>query len=197
MRIICFIVCLILATIIIHSGEDNMANTLNGKKVLMIIAANGFQDDEFGQPYNLLTKLGATVKIACSQKDTAQGVFGKQVVPDCLLSACKADDFDAVVFVGGPGSSEYFNNKDAHTLAREAAAKGKILGAICIAPVTLANAGVLKGKKATVYPSEENQLVKQGAQLVNQNVVVDGKIVTAPGPQAARDFAEALVKLLQ
>lgn len=179
------------------SKEVNMTQTLNGKKVLMIIAASGFQDDEFGQPYNLLARLGATVKIACSRKDRATGKFGRQVIPDFALTECKADDYDAVVFIGGSGASEYFNNTQAHVLARDAAAKGKVLGAICIAPVTLANAGVLKGKKATVFPSEEDQLVNQGAKLTKQNVVVDGKIVTASGPQAAREFAETLAELLQ
>ncbi len=182
---------------IIHAEETTMPTTLNGKKVLMIIAANGFQDEEFGQPYNLLTRLGATVRIACSRKDKARGKFGREVTPDFALPECKADDYDAVIFIGGPGASEYFNSVAAHTLAREAVAKGKVLGAICIAPAILANAGVLKGKNATVFPSEEDRLVNQGAKLTKQNVVVDGKIVTAPGPQAAREFAETLAKLMR
>lgn len=171
--------------------------TLSGKKVLMIIAADGFQDEEFGQPYNLMTQLGATVKLACSRKGTVKGIFGCQVTPDLLVGECKADDYDAIVFIGGPGASEYFNNPEAHALVRAAAAKGKVLGAICIAPVTLANAGVLKDKKAAVFPSEQDQLVSHGARLVRENVVVDGRIITAVGPQAAREFAEAIVRLLQ
>lgn len=174
-----------------------MATTLSGKKVLMVIAADGFQDEEFGQPYNLLTRLGATVKIASSRKTKARGVFGRQAAPDFLLSECKADDYDGIVFIGGPGAAEYFNSAAAHTLAREAAAKQKVLGAICIAPVTLANAGVLKGKKATVFPSEQDQLTGQGALVSRQNVAVDGKLVTASGPQAAKEFAEVLAKMLQ
>lgn len=174
-----------------------MTATLAGKKVLMIVAAEGFQDEEFAQPYNLMTKLGATVKLACSRKGTTKGVFGRQVKPDLLITDCKATDFDAVVFIGGPGAAEYFNNAQAHALAREAAAGGKVLGAICIAPVILANAGVLKGKKATVFQSEQEQLTGQGALLIRQDVVVDGKIVTAGGPQAAGEFAETLARLIQ
>jgi len=181
----------------VHGGETVMPTTLSGKNVLLIVASERFQDEEFGQPYDLMTKLGATVKLACSRKGTVKGIFGRAVTPDFLIGECKADDFDAVIFIGGPGASEYFNNSAAQTLARDAAAKGKILGAICIAPVTLANAGVLKGINATVFPSEEDQLVSRGARLVKQNVVVDGKIITAAGPQAAREFAEALAKLLQ
>lgn len=181
----------------VYGEETTMTTTLSGKKVLMIVAANNFQDEEFGQPYGLLTKLGATVKVASSRKDKATGVFGRNITPDLLISECKADDYDAIVFIGGPGAVEYFNDPDAHALARAAAAKGKVLGAICIAPVILANAGVLKGKKATVFPSEQDQIVAQGAQLSRQNVVTDGKIVTAVGPQAAREFAETLSRLMQ
>jgi protease I len=75
--------------------------------------------------------------------------------------------------------------------------QGKVLAAICIAPVTLANAGVLKGKKATVFPSLQSQLTAQGARVVNQDVVQDGKLLTASGPKAAREFAAALVKMLE
>ncbi len=180
----------------IYGEEKIMTENLSGKNVLMIIAAGRFQDEEFGQPYGLLTLLGASVKVACSRKGTAKGIFGRQVNPDLLVGEAKAGDYDAIVFIGGPGASEYFNNPAAQSLARDAVAKGKILGAICIAPVTLANAGVLKGKKATVFPSEQDQLAGQGAQLTKLNVVVDGKIVTAVGPQAAREFAETLAKLI-
>ena len=181
----------------VYGGEKNMPTGLNGKNVLIIIAAERFQDEEFAQPYNLLTRLGAAVKLACSRKGTAKGVFGRQVTPDILISECKADDFDAIVFIGGAGASEYFSNSDAHALARDAVSRDKVLGAICIAPVILANAGVLKGKKATVFPSEQDQLAGQGARFIRQNVVVDGKIVTAAGPQAAQEFAETLARLMQ
>lgn len=177
--------------------EADMTKTLQGKKALIIVAAEGFQDREFSPTYELLIKLGATVKIACSRKAPARGKFGLQLQPDLLIAECQAADYDAVVFIGGPGATEYFDNVQAQALARAALANGKILGAICIAPAILARAGVLKGKKATVFPSEEDQLVSQGAQLVKQNVVLDGKIVTAPGPQAAQDFAEALARLLR
>ena len=196
-RLLCSVLIVIAVTLPIYGKENNMPATLDGKKVLMIVAAEGFQDEEFAQPYDLLTKLGATVKLACSRKGTAKGKFGRQVTPDLLIGESKADDFDAIVFIGGPGAAEYFNNSSAQTIAREAVSKEKVLGAICIAPVILANAGILKGKKATVFPSEEEQLVSQGARFIRQNVVVDGKIVTASGPQAAREFAETLARLIQ
>jgi protease I len=86
-------------------------------------------------------------------------------------------------------------------LAKETIEKDKILAAICISPVILANAGVLKGKKATVWssPLDKNpiRILKNGGAIYKDAlVVVDGKIVTANGPEAAKEFGEALVSLL-
>lgn len=178
-------------------GKEEVMPDLKGKKVLMIIAGNNFRDEEFFQPYDLLKQCGAAVTIASSRKDKARSMFGKSVAPDLLLADCKAADYDAVVFIGGPGASEYFTNPAAHALARSAMESGKILAAICIAPVTLANAGVLKGRKAVCFPSMEEQLARQGAIVGTQAVLQDGRILTATGPEAAKAFAEALVNMLK
>jgi protease I len=99
-----------------------------------------------------------------------------------------------VVFVGGSGSKQYFEDPEALEIAKKAYEKGKIVAAICIAPVILANAGILKGKKATVHHGNEQELEKKGANYINQNVVKDGKIITACGPSAAREFGNTIAK---
>jgi protease I len=101
------------------------------------------------------------------------------------------------VFIGGTGSSEYFNNPTAHSIAQEAAASGKLLGAICIAPSTLANAGLLDGRKATSYSSEEGNLKSKGATFTGAGVEADGKIITADGPSSAGQFGKALLEALK
>lgn len=179
------------------SGKEVGMPDLKGKKVLIVIAATDFRDEEYFEPGNLLRQCGATVTVASSGKGQAVSVFGKMVVTDKQITECKAGDYDAVVFIGGPGAAEFFTNATAHALARAAVEQGKVLAAICIAPVTLANAGVLKGKKATVFPSFQGQLAAQGALMVNQDVVQDGKLLTASGPKAAHEFALALVKMLE
>ncbi|MBC7348303.1 MAG: DJ-1/PfpI family protein, partial [Clostridia bacterium] len=78
----------------------------------------------------------------------------------------------------------------------EAAEQGKVLGAICLAPVTLANAGVLAGRKATVFSPEAKRLEAAGAKYTGAGVEIDGRIVTASGPENAKDFGEAIAALL-
>ena len=100
-------------------------------------------------------------------------------------------------FIGGSGAKEYFNNKYAQGIAKQAAEKKKVLGAICIAPTILANAGVLKGVSATSFPSEESQLRSAGAKYTGSDVERDGLIITGSGPQAATQFGQAIVKALE
>ena len=86
----------------------------------------------------------------------------------------------------------------AHKIIQEAVAKHKILAAICVAPVILARAGVLKGKKATVWSSLldkswAKELKEAGCRVEEKRIVTDGKIVTADGPAVAKEFAEAII----
>jgi len=170
---------------------------LSGKRVVMVIASDGFRDEEFNEPYNLLRERGARVTVASSALGTRKGMLGGLAEAEELVSNIAVADYDAVVFVGGTGSSEYFDDATAHGIARDAASAGKVLGAICIAPSTLANAGVLKGRKATSYPSERDNLVVGGAEFTGAAVEVDGRIITADGPDSAKRFAEAIAEVLQ
>lgn len=172
------------------------------KKVLMIIAKEGFRDEEFQVPYNRFKENNLEVTVASSSLGEARGKFGATAKVDVAIDKVEPADFDAVVFVGGPGASEYFNNPTAHRIAKEMLNSQKIVGAICIAPVTLANAGILKGKKATVWSSSEDQfgieqLKSKGAKYRGNPLEVDGNIITANGPQAAVEFASKILEKLK
>jgi len=169
---------------------------LTGKRVVMVIAHSRFRDEELLEPKAILEGAGASVTIACSSLEEATGMLGATVKPNVLLSDVSADGFDAVVFVGGAGASEYFNDATAHALARDAAGKGKVVAAICIAPSTLANAGLLQGKRATCWSSEADNLKARGADYTGATVERDGLIITGQGPKAAREFGQALAQVL-
>lgn len=166
------------------------------KKVLMVIASNIFRDEEYFEPKKILNQAGIKVVTASSGLNEATGTLGAKVKPEVLLSEVKSADYDAVVFVGGAGSREYWNDKKAHAIAKETLAQGKTLAAICIAPVTLARAGVLKNKKATVFPEEKDALMDAGAKYISAPAVQDGNIITASGPGAAGEFGRLILKNL-
>ena len=167
-----------------------------GKRVVMIVAHEGFRDEELLEPQGMLEAAGVKVTIASSSLTPARGALGATVTPAVLVGDVDPAEYDAVVFVGGPGASEYWDDPEAHALARSTAASGKILAAICIAPVTLANAGVLEGKQATVWSSEAERLRAGGADYTGREVEVDGLVITASGPGAAEEFGRALLSAL-
>jgi protease I len=169
---------------------------LFGKKALMIIAKNKFRDEEYLEPRKALEGEGARVTVASSSLDMAEGMLGLRVKPDALIGDVKESDYDCIVFVGGGGAREYFDSPVAHALARRFYSHGKVTSAICIAPAILANAGLLKEKKATSFPSSEEALKSKGAVFTKDDVVVDGKIITGVGPEAAKKFGEKLVEAL-
>ena len=177
--------------------EGERMASLEGKRVVMVIAHENFRDEEFQEPYELLTSLGASVEIASTSLEEAKGMLGKRVKPTMLLENVDPNEFDAIIFVGGSGAARYFNDSTALRIAREAYEAGKVVAAICIAPVILANAGVLRGKRATVWDGDfVKQLEANGASYTGNSVEIDGKVITANGPHAARQFAEAIAKLL-
>ncbi len=175
---------------------------LANKQALLIIAFNGYQDKEYEDTRNVLESNGVKITLASNLKGMAQGSLGNNVNVNLLISEVKVDQYDAIIFIGGPGAATAFQeNLEAHRLAQEAISQNKILAAICISPTILAKAGVLKNKKATVWSSFTNkspvEILKQnGAEYVDQNVVIDGKIITANGPETTKEFGKTIIQLL-
>jgi protease I len=168
-----------------------------GKKVVLIIAHENFRDEEFFEPKETLESAGVDVTVASSSLGPAKGMLGATAEPDILIDDISVSDYDAVIFIGGSGSREYFDSPVAHSIAREAAASGKLLAAICIAPSTLANAGLLDGRKATCFSSEAGNLRSKGALFTGTPVEKDGMIITAEGPSSVEQFGKALLDALK
>lgn len=167
--------------------------------ILYVIAKNGFRDPEYFVPKNVLKTAGHAVVTASNgeKSDLAQGAEGGVAEIDIAVRDTRAGDYDAVVFAGGPGALQNLDNEESYRLVQETVKEGKLLGAICIAPVILARAGVLKGKKAVVWSSADDvsgidEIKKNGAEYVDEPVVQDGSLITARNPRAAQEFGEAL-----
>ncbi len=172
---------------------------LKGKKILMVIAPDQFRDEELFDPKAVFEQEGATVLIAARSLTQAQGMLGKTVRPDLLISEARAEDYDAIVVAGGLGSPQYlWPDQQLHSLLRKADAQGKVIGAICLSGAVLARAGLLEGRQATVYKTEDSlkEFEKAGARYINQDVVIDDRLITASGPHAAREFGQAIARKL-
>jgi protease I len=170
---------------------------LKDKKILMIVAPENFRDEELLEPKQILEKEGAKVEIASKETAEASGMFGAKALVNQELNQVEVKDYQALVFVGGSGASLYFNDPQVLKLAQDAFAEGKIIGAICIAPSILANAGLLQGRKATAFASEAANLMIKGAKYTEEPVVTDGTIITARGPEAATEFGQEIAKALE
>ena len=165
----------------------------------MIIARKDFRDEEYFIPLEIFQKAGAEVTTASSKPGVTLGVLGGEAEATLDIKNIKAEDFDAVVFVGGNGAQEYFENEEAHRIAREFNDAKKIVGAICIAPVILAKAGILEGRTAAVWSSAMDKTgpkaLLQGKCVVSKNSVeVSDNIITANGREASEEFAREIVE---
>jgi len=200
------IVILIVAGIFIYKGltkkeEISMPENLVGKKIAMIIAFRDFRDAEYFVPKEILEKAGIEVKTASNKKGIAIGADGGDVKVDLLVSEINPAEFAAVVFIGGSGCLENLDNESSYRVAQETVSQNRVLASICISPVILAKAGVLEGKKATVWSSVMDRspikiLQNNGAIYEDKRVVVEGKIITGNGPEAAEEFGQAIVEVL-
>ena len=167
------------------------------KKAVFIIAQKDFRDEELLEPKEVLTSRGVEVKVATRTRSRAVGKLGTEIEPDLAISEIEVKDFDAIIFAGGQGARDYFADENVFKLVNGFKNAGKILGAICIAPSILANAGVLISKIVTAFPTEEENLKNKGAEYTGMPVEVDGRIVTAKDPTAAKEFGEKLAYLLE
>jgi protease I len=166
------------------------------KNILMIIPPERFRDEELFQTKEELEKYGHKISISSTHKGRCQGSRGGFANSDYDIKEIDTNIFDAVVYVGGGGSKLLFYNEIAIRIAKEMNDKGKIVAAICLAPVILANAGILEGKNATVVGTEAKTIENKGAKYTGPGVTVDKNIVTANAPKTSRLFGETIGKLI-
>ena len=164
-------------------------------KILSIIGSEGYQDKEHADSKDALEKAGHDV-VTCSTSEEAHGKFGGIEKVDILLKDVNPIDYDAILFVGGGGCMEYFDDLVAHSLAKKFLSLGKLVTAICAAPSILANAGLLKGVTCTCFPSQAENLKVKGANYTGGHVEKDGQFITADGPDSATVFGEEIAKFL-
>ncbi|CAL9017015.1 unnamed protein product [Prunus brigantina] len=174
-----------------------MASASPAKKVLVPIA-NGTEPMEAVITIDVLRRAGADVTVASVEKQLrVEACHGVKIIADVLISDCSKSVFDLITLPGGmPGAANLKNSEVLESLVKKQAADGKLYAAICASPaVAFGSWGVLKGLKATCYPSFTDQLASS-ATTVEARVQVDGKAVTSRGPGTTMEFAVVLVEQL-
>jgi len=167
------------------------------KKAVLIIASSKFRDEELFETKKILESANVAATVASSKTGSIRGMLGGKAEAEIVLNQLKVDDYDAIIFIGGSGAHEYFDDPVAQDIAKQAKAKNKVLAAICIAPTILANAGLLDGVRATCFGSQTGQLKKAGAKFTGADVEQDGLIITASGPEAAVKFGQTIARALE
>ena len=168
-------------------------------KVLIVIASERFLDMGYTVPKKLLEDAGHQIITASTKKATCYGMHGEIVCPDLTLDEVNPADYDGIIISGGIGcQDELWRNEKLTDIANYIGSNKKFAAAICLAPVILAEAGLLKGKKVTALdtPATRRLLALDEVTLVTDNVVTDGNIITAKGPFDAENFTKAILALL-
>jgi protease I len=168
-------------------------------KLLVVIAPERFRDEELSEPLEVFRKAGIGYDIASVRPGTCTGMLGGRCEATLDPAQANMEDYDGIVVIGGSGSPEFlWGHSRLHALVAGFAASGKVVAAICLSPVVLARAGVLSGRRATVFRTADSvaEMRKGGTDLRGDPVVVDGRFITANGPAAARRFGEEIVSAL-
>jgi protease I len=169
---------------------------LKGKKVA-VLAENMYQEMELWVPYYRLKEEGAQVTIVGPEKKTYTSKFGYPVTAEAAAPDVSAKDFDGVVVPGGYAPDLLRRYPAILSLVRGCFEQGKPVAAICHAGWVPASAGILKGKTATCFFAIKDDLINAGAKYVDEEVVVDGNLITSRKPDDLPAFCRELVKALE
>jgi protease I len=175
--------------------------SIDGAKIL-IMATNRFEESELFGPREILLGRGAKVSLASLDRDEIMATVhddpGKTILPDLTIAEARAEDYDALLLPGGVGNPDRLRmDKAAVALIKAFDAVGKPIGAICHAPWLLAEADLLRGKRATSWPSIRTDIRNAGAEVVDEAAVTDGHLVTSRKPDDVPAFTAALIAAIE
>ena len=169
---------------------------------ILIMATDGFEENELFGPRAILKERGAEVLLASPRLTPIQATVlddpGKTIRPDLTIADARPQDFDALVLPGGVINPDALRtNRFAVELVRAFANARKPVAAICHGPWLLVEADVLRGRKATGWKSIRTDMRNAGAELSDKRVVRDGNLITAQAPEDVEEFTEALIAALE
>lgn len=169
---------------------------------VLIVATDGFEQSELTGPRDALNQAGIETVIASPESGEIRGWqhtdWGDSVKVDAALDSVSADGFDALVLPGGQMNPDMLRTKpEAVQLVRDFLDAGKPVAAICHGPWLLVEADVVRGRTVTSWPSIRTDLRNAGAEVVDQEVAVDGLLITSRKPDDIPAFSRAVIEAVQ
>lgn len=175
-----------------------MANELKNRRVAALVD-NGFEQSELLEPKKALEAAGAKVDVVSPQQSKVKGWqhtdWGQEVAVDTPLESAKADDYDALLLPGGVMNPDKLRaNATAVAFVKRFVEAGKPIAAICHGPWTLIEAGAVRGRRMTSWPSLRTDLANAGAQWTDAECVVDNGLVTSRKPDDIPAFNRKMIE---
>ncbi|WP_085810471.1 type 1 glutamine amidotransferase domain-containing protein [Sphingomonas sp. TZW2008] len=170
---------------------------------VLFLATDGFEDSELFEPRQALLDAGATVTLASIKTDPIQGVKNdsdptRTITPDLTLDQVDTEDYDALVLPGGVGNPDKMRLEErAVSIIGEFMDDDKVVAAICHAPWLLVEADVVDGRRVTSWPSVRTDLENAGADVADEEVVIDANLITSRKPDDIPAFNRAIIAALE
>jgi protease I len=177
-----------------------MSDELRGRKIA-ILATDGFEQVELTDPKKNVENAGAATEVLSVKEGSIKGwkfgEWGESVRVDKLVSKANIDDYDALILPGGQINPDKLRmDKSAVDFVRRFVASGKPVAAICHGPWMLIEAGVVKGKTVTSWPSVHTDLINAGAKWVDKEVVEDSNLITSRKPDDIPAFSRKVIEVV-
>ncbi len=176
-----------------------MSNELGGRRIA-ILAARGVEQIELVEPRKAVEEAGAQTELLSIESGEIQAVnhdieFADTFTVDRLVSEVSVDDYDGLILPGGALNPDTLRtDEDAVGFVRAFVQSGKPVGVICHGPWTLVEADVVRGRRITSYPSIRTDIRNAGGNVVDEEVVVDGRLVSSRSPDDLPAFCKAIVE---
>ncbi|MGB5892865.1 MAG: DJ-1/PfpI family protein [Ignavibacteriaceae bacterium] len=174
-----------------------MQNHITQNSILIFLSANSFSEEEYLTIRKVFIKAGKRIFITSDSHSVCSGDNGLKVKADTDFYNVNDKNFSAVVLIGGKGSKDYWDNETLHKIARNFQGAGKIVAAICSAPIILARAGLLSKIPATCWYEDKNELINLGIEYKDRSIIAENAVVTADGPRSAEQFAETVLNMIK
>lgn len=161
-------------------------------KKILILVAPGFEEIELSAPYDILKRLRYQVVTAGINNTEIEGAHGLRVKTDITVDEADAEGFDAVILPGGSGAEVLRDTPKVIEIIQKMNKEGKLIAAICAAPIALAKAGVITSKNVSAYPATTVFEELEKSFVTGDRITLDGNILTAKGPAVSLDFGFAI-----